>query len=258
MFISRPKYKLSQMSAPQWRVAVTRDDEIDAGLRNGLERAGFEVVVCPVMTEGPPPDPQRLESIARSLDRYDWIVCSSVRSVRAISAARGAPWPAGLKAAAVGPVTAGRMRDAGARNPIVGDTFNAAALWQALRFRDEWPDRRVVVTTVAGGRRDVIDGLRAAGAHVDELEAYSMRPIDVEELRQQWQSARPDAVLIGSASQARHLIDAVGTARLQDLHAIVAIGRTTLAAVEQSGLTAHIPDEATFASGIEKLRSMLR
>lgn len=215
-------------------------------------------MVCPIMVEGPPADSERLKTVSRNLDRYEWIVCSSVRSVRAISAARAAPWPAAVRTAAVGPITAAVMKDAGASDPVVGDSFNAKALWQALRSREAWRARRVLVATVPGGRRDLIDGLRSAGANVDEVEAYSMHPRDAGEIRRDWQAGRPDAVLIGSASQARHLIDAVGVAALSALKAIVVIGRTTRTALQDAGLVAVVPDEATFASGIEKLKSMAR
>lgn len=242
----------------RWRVALTRDEDIDAPLRQSLEDAGFIAVVCPVMVEGPAPDPDRLSAIAKSLEHYHWIICSSVRSVRAITAARGSIWPATVRGAAVGAVTAARMREAGVRDPIVGRTFNAAALWEALRPIDAWATRRVLVTTVAGGRRELIDGLRAEGGEVEELEAYSMRPRDPGELRLDWRAARPDAVLLASASQARHLIDSVGVQALRELSAIVAIGRTTTSVLTESGLSAHVPEEATLASGVEKLKSMLR
>lgn len=237
---------------------MTRDDEIDAPLRRNLEDAGFIAVVCPVMVEGPPPDPDRLNAIAQNLERYDWIVCSSVRSVRAITAARGSAWPGAVHTAAVGAITAARMREAGAADPVVGRTYNAGALWESLRPLDAWRSRRVLVATVAGGRRELIDGLRAEGAEVDEIEAYSMQPRDPDELRRDWQAACPDAVLLGSASQARHLIGSVGGPALRELSAIVAIGRTTMRVLAESGLSAQVPDEATFASAVEKLQSMLR
>lgn len=249
---------LQPMDGVRWRVAVTRDDEVDAALHRSIRDAGFEAVVCPVMVEGAAPEPERLAAIARSLETYDWIMCSSVRSVRAISAARGSAWPGTVNTAAVGAVTASVMREAGARDPIVGETFNANSLWQALQPRDAWPSRRVLVATVPGGRRDLIDGLRTAGATLEEVEAYSMRPRAADDVRADWQAGKPDAVLIGSASQARHLIDSVGVPALKSLKAIVAIGRTTEAALTNAGLTAHVPDEATFVSGIAKLQSMLR
>jgi len=130
-------------------------------------------------------------------------------------------------------------------------------LWETLRPLDSWSGRRVLVTTVAGGRRELIDGLRAAGALVTEIEAYTMTPRPAADIGRDWDRAEPDAVIIGSAETARQLIEAVGVDRLRDLKAIVPIGPTTAEALAKMGILAQPPDRATFADAIEKLKSLL-
>jgi uroporphyrinogen-III synthase len=257
MFFSRQEYMLQTMSdATAWRVAVTRDDIQDRSVADSLDAAGFIAVSCPVLVEGPAPDVDRLASAAANLDDYDWVICSSVRSVRALTLARGAAWPAAPRTAAVGAVTAAAMREAGAAEPIVADTFNARALWETLRSLDAWPGRRVLVTTVAGGRRDLIDALRIAGALVEEVEAYTMVPRSREAIREEWNLARPDAVILGSASTASHLIDAIGLSALSRLRAVVPIGPTTAAALASMGIDAEPPKQATFAAVVDALRAI--
>jgi len=164
------------MSVGRWRVAVTRDDKGEGSVSSALEHAGFIAISLPMLIEGPAPDHLRLEQVARDLESFDWIICASARAVRAISEARGARWPAQPRTAAVGPVTASAMRTAGASDPIVADTFTATALLDTLRSLDSWRDRRVLITTVSEGRRDLIEGLRSEGALVTELEgAHSLR-----------------------------------------------------------------------------------
>jgi uroporphyrinogen-III synthase len=239
-----------------WRVAVTHDD-IDGSVHAALEHAGFVAVDCPVMIEGNAPDQLALDTAARGLDEFDWVICSSVRSVRALSKARGgSKWPMRSRAAAVGAVTAQAMTAAGARQPVFADTFAAAALWDKLQRLDSWHCRKVLVATVAGGRRDLVDGLNAAGATVTEVEAYTMVARSADDLRRDWTGARPDAVIVGSAATAQTLIDAVGIDKLRALKAIVPIGPTTATVLSEKGITAEPPAQATFPSVVGKLVSL--
>jgi uroporphyrinogen-III synthase len=246
---------LDGVTAQSWRVAVTHDD-IDGSVPAGLEASGFIPVACPVKIEGPAADQPRLETLARSLDRYDWVICSSVRGVRALSKARGAPWPMQTRAAAVGAVTAQAMSAAGARQPIYADTFNVNALWEKLQRLASWHCRKVLVVTVAGGRRELIDGMIAAGASVTEVEAYTMSPRSADDIRKDWAEARPDAVILGSAETARHLVDAIGVEPMQQLRAVVPIGPTTASALRDLGIDAEPPKQATFAAAVMHLASL--
>lgn len=247
--------------AARWHVAVTRevtsDDEGDAVVRRALEDAGFVAISCPVIAEGPPPDPGRLVTIARNLEHYDWVICASVRAVKALSAARGGPWPRTTRTGAVGSVTAAAMREAGAAEPVVGEAFSAKSLWDTLQSQDHWPGRRVLTPTVAGGRRELIDALRTAGADVTEVEAYAIRPRPADEVRRCWSESHVDAVIIGSASTARRLIDAVGVDALRGLQAIIAIGPTTQAALTELALPSRLPREATFLAAVEALKTAI-
>jgi uroporphyrinogen-III synthase len=241
----------------RWRVAVTRDDKGEGSVSAALERAGCVPIAVPVLIEGPAPDPRRLHDLAAHLERFDWIICASVRAVGAIARARGSRWPSQPRTAAVGAVTAAAMRDAGSAEAIVADTFTAGALLEKLDGLDSWRDRTVLITTVAGGRRDLIDGLRARGASVTEIEPYTMTARPAGDIRHDWNTAAPDAVILGSAETARRLVDAVGLAPLRDLQAIVPIGPTTAAVLDGAGLRHALPDQATFASAVAKLISVL-
>lgn len=245
----------ARAAAPIWRVAVTHDD-IDRSVHAALERAAFVAVSCPVMIETAAPDRGRLDEAARKLHRYDMVICSSVRSVRALVAARGSKWPSGPRVAAVGSVTAAALVDAGAVDPVIADTFTAKALWQKLQTLGSWRGMDVLVATVEGGRRDLIDGLCAAGAKVTELEAYRMVPRSADHIRKDWNAARPDALLLGSAATAHVLIDALGAPALDALRAVVPIGPTTAAALAERGVLASPPPQATYPAVISKLVSL--
>ena len=252
----------ARSAPPVWRVAVTHDD-IDRSVHAALERAGFVAVSCPVMNEAAAPDPSRLASLARELQRFDMVICSSARSVRALVAARKSAraaateeegrWPRGPRVAAVGSVTAAALIEAGAVDPIVADTFTAKALWEKLQALGSWRGVDVLVATVEGGRRDLIDGLAAAGARVTELEAYRMVPRSAADIRGDWTAARPDVLILGSAATAHVLIDAIGLDAVRALRTVVPIGPTTAAALAEHGIAADPPGQATFPAVISKL-----
>ena len=226
-------------------------------MSSALEAAGFVAVPVPMLIEGPAPDARRLQQLARHLESFDWIICASARAVRAMSNARGSRWPAQPRTAAVGPATAAAMHDAGSSQPVVGDEFTARGLLATLVTIASWHGRNVLITTVAGGRRELIDGLRSRGANVTEIEPYTMTPRDYDAIRADWVAARPNAVILGSGDAALHLIDAVGLESLRDLEAIVPIGPTTAAALNGTGLHYELPDQATFAAAVAKLESLV-
>lgn len=252
-------------AAPHWRVAVTHDD-IDRSVHAALERAAFVAVSCPVMIEAAAPDRGRLDEAARKLRGYDLVICSSARSVRALMTARlssvalakeeGSKWPSGPRVAAVGSVTAAALIDAGAVDPVVADTFTAKALWEKLQALGSWRGMDVLVATVEGGRRDLIDGLLAVGAKVTELEAYRMLPRRADDIRKEWTAARPDALILGSAATVHVLIDAIGVPAIRRLRAVVPIGPTTAAALGERGFSVEPPAQATYAAAIERLISL--
>lgn len=244
---------LARSDAPPWRVAVTRDEPAERPLHAALEAAGFRPFPCPVMIEAPAPNRARLDAVARDLESYDWIICSSPRGVRALNAARGSPWPSRPRTAAVGSVTAAALIAAGTFAPVVADTFGAVALWTRLQPLEAWSEKRVLIVTVAGGRRELVDAIRGEGGTVDEVEAYAMVPRPPEDVRHDWALGRADALILASPSSVKHLLAAIGRPALDRLKAIVPIGHTTAAAIAAAGLHGDPPRQATFTAVVERL-----
>jgi uroporphyrinogen-III synthase len=246
------------LRAPRrWRVAVTRDEAADGPLSRALAAGEFEPWSCPVLVERPPADPEALARLATTLDSYDWVVCASVRSVRALAHGRTRPWPAGVRTAAVGAQTARALQDAGATPaPLAGDGDGADALWTRLRDADTWPGRRVLVATTPGGRRVLAEALAAAGAQVDEVETYQMEVRPTAAIVSDWRAAAPDAAVIASPRVAAVLVDVLGASALRDLRGVVAIGHTTASALTAASVPAAIADAADFAAGVRALAGL--
>lgn len=237
-----------------WRVAVTRDEPVDGPLSAALRGHGFVPIACPVLVATGPGDPAALVHAASRLGDYHWVVCASARGVAALQHARAEAWPAGLRTAAVGPVTAGALHAAGVEPPpVLVNDGGADALWTALASADAWPGRRVLVPTTPGGRAVLARQLRAAGANVDEVEAYRMMPRDTDAIASDWRAARPGAVIVASPRVAHLLVAAVGVGALTALHAVVAIGTTTAGALRDLGCACTIASATTFSSAVTAL-----
>lgn len=246
-----------------WRVLVTREEGADGPLSRALENEGFVPVVCPLMTEQPPGDMAAVERMATELEQYDWVMCSSARSVRALVRARsGKPWPKGLKSAAVGEQTAESLLAMGADpKPVVARTAGAESLWIELKDRDAWLGKRVLIPTVRGGRPDLIRSLVAAGARVDDVEAYRMLPLPRHEVAERFALAEPDAVVLASPSVAHALFEAIGLAPFGMLRAVVAIGDTTAEALRAHGIEPIVPNRTGLvhvAKELSRLREAQR
>lgn len=234
------------------RVATTSDDDRADVLAASLRALGLTPVACPVLIETPPADPTMLAEAARSLDGRAWVIVASVRAVRALTAARGRPWPAGVRTAAVGPATAQALRDAGVTTPVLtAPTAGAEALWDALSGLS-WRGCDALVPTTPGGRTLLADRLRAAGAAVDEVEAYRMEPRPGLAIARDWTAATPEAVVLASAGAAGALVAAIGAEALGAVR-VVAIGATTAAALAAAGVRCESPAQASFEAAARLL-----
>jgi uroporphyrinogen-III synthase len=230
-----------------WRVAVTRDEDSDGPLGQALRRYGFVPIGCAVVEERPPHDSSALLAAAATLQDFDWVIVSSARAVRAIASLVASTWPPGVRTAAVGMRTASLLLDYGADPPpVVADVAGAEALWERLESLDDWRHKRVLVPTVRGGRRTLIEALAREGAVVSEVEAYRMVPVPSDRIREAWHRGRPHAAVLASPSAARTLVTAIGVPALAALHAIVTIGQTTAAAVREAGLQPSVPSAPAF------------
>jgi len=236
------------MTPTRWRVAVTRDEGESGPLSAALRAEGFDARLCPVFDERPPTNLSPLLNAAAHLDEFDWVICASARAVRAIVETRQRPWPSAVRTAAVGGGTATALADAGAVRPFVAGDAGARALWAALATEDRWMGRRVLIPTVKGGREELIDGLRAAGAAVTVVEAYAMEPRAIGEIAATWQAIEPRGAIVVSPSVASRLTEAVGTAALQTLDTVVAMGATTAASLGTLGVRCTMPPAADFPS----------
>ena len=219
-------------------VAVTRARAQSSGLAARLRSLGAAVVEAPAIRIEP------IEGPAPELERYDLVCLTSPNGVRLLferllAAGRDARALAGPTVAAIGPGTAGALREHGVIADLVPGRSTAEGLLDALAgwsAKHEGGPGRALVARAAEARDVLPQGLRERGAEVDVLALYETvaEPLDDGTLA----AARAaDYVTFTSSSTVRFFLDAAGgEAGLSEGTRVVSIGPVTSATLRDHGL----------------------
>jgi uroporphyrinogen-III synthase len=221
------------------RVVVTRPREHAEPLVDGLERLGARVSVVPLIAVEPIEDGGELRRLVER-GGYEWIVFTSANAVRAAGPAVGR---AAAKTAAVGPVTAGALREVGVEPAFVPERFAAREIADGL---EPLAGARVLLPQSEIAEPSFADGLRDRGAAVDVVDAYRTvsREPTVEERAE---LDRADAILLASGSAARSLAAAASPAART---VVVCIGPSTAEAARAAGLRVDLVAEDATGEGM--------
>jgi uroporphyrinogen III methyltransferase/synthase len=251
------------------RVLVTRTRRQAGVLSEALAGAGAEPIELAAIEIEPRTEPAAVQAGVEALQRgaYAWAVFTSANGVEAFF---GHLRERGLDArafgstmvAAIGPGTAEALAGAGIAAEVVPEDFLAEGLLWALA-EHELAGRRVLVARAEGARRELIEGLEALGARVDELILYRAavpREPDGEGLRR-LRADEVDIVTFASSSAVRNLVEMLG-GEVEPLRGplIACIGPVTAQAAEEAGLTVGLVSEEHTIPGLvraleEKYRS---
>jgi uroporphyrinogen-III synthase len=194
------------------RVLVTRALHQAGKFSKEMRALGAEPVEVPVLEIIPPESYAPLDDALRHLDRYDWLILTSINTLREVSArcARFGVNPAnaeGLNVAAVGSATAEAARHFGFRVEVVPEAYVAESLLESLQGRVA--GKRVLLPRAAIARDVIPDALRAAGAKMDVVDAYrNVLPEAAPEQLRHALAERIDAATFTSSSSATHLAEA--------------------------------------------------
>ena len=221
------------------RVVVTRPREHAGPLVGGLERLGAVVSVVPLIAVELLEDGGELRQLVER-GGYEWIVFTSANAVRAAGPALGR---AAARTAAVGPVTAGALREVGVEPAFVPDRFAAREIADGL---EPLAGARVLLPQSEIAEPSFADGLRDRGAAVDVVDAYrtvSREPTAEERAELE----RADAILLASGSAARSLADAAAPA---ERTVVVCIGPSTAEVARAAGLRVDLVAEDATGEGM--------
>ena len=214
------------------RVVVTRPREQAGSLVEMLRELGAEPVEFPVIQIGPASDYGPLDRAIEELEKYDWLIFTSVngvsaffqrldRSKRDVRAIRG-------KLAAIGPATRDALEQAHLKVDEMGDEYVAESLAASIA-KHSVRGARILLVRAAEAREVLPETLRARAADVDVVEGYrtSATP-DLEERALELEAHPPDWITFTSSSTVDHFFAAVDASKVSQSR-IASIGPVTSA-----------------------------
>ena len=231
------------------RVLVGRARHQASALSAELRKRGAQVLEIPFLEIRKPRSFARLDRALRNIEKYDWLILTSVNGVDAL-------WQritrlkvskrklAHLKVAAIGPATRKAIETRGLSVNVVPEEYVAESVVRSLRKQVH--GKRVLLVRAKVARDVIPRELRKAGANVDVVEAYET--VVPQSSRNRLRAAfrgqhRPSIVTFTSSSSAKNFVALLGKnkSQLQGVK-LASIGPVTTATLRELGL--HVDVEA--------------
>jgi uroporphyrinogen-III synthase len=240
-------------------VLVTRPVQQARELCALIERAGGSAHPLPVIEIAAPRDPQALEDLLASIERFDIAIFVSSNAVhRACAALAARGWPVSLRLAAVGRGSAAALAEHGLRTHLRPPLDFSSEGLLALDELQRVAGQRVIIFRGEGGRELLADTLRARGAEVVYAEVYRrvLPPAGHVELQRIATTLYIDTIVVTSNEGLHNLYQLAGEAQrrwLLDRQLIVISARTARLAGElgfrhPARVAAEASDEGLFAA----------
>jgi uroporphyrinogen III methyltransferase/synthase len=226
------------------RILVTRARDQASELSRRLVELGAEPIEFPTIRITPLDDYAQLDAaLAR---KYDWVIFTSVNGVRFVwerltMLGRDARVFANTRLGAIGPATADELARRGLRADFVPREYVAEAIVEQI---GDVMGQRILLPRADIVREALAQGLRARGAHVDDVAAYRTIPTDANDprardIRAQLERGEIDAITFTSSSTVRGLINCQLPIENCQL-TIACIGPVTAHTARESGLRVDI------------------
>lgn len=193
------------------RIWVTRPTNQSARLLGLLAGAGLVPVALPLLEIAPPADPAPLREALANLARFDLAIFVSPSALEMTLAQLPSGWPDALPVAVIGPGSVRLAGSLGLRKLLSPPSqFDSEGLL-ALPELQQLAGQRIVIFRGSGGRDLLPDGLRARGAEVHLISAYSRKPpaFDAQRIAAELGQGC-DGVIISSSEAAQHLFGLAG------------------------------------------------
>jgi uroporphyrinogen III methyltransferase/synthase len=247
------------------RIVVTRAREQASDFLNRLSELGAACIEFPTIEVIPPSSWDALDEALRSLERYRWLLFTSVNGVkyffqRLETLGKDVRDLKGIQIGAIGPKTAASLQAKGIAPDLVPPEYRAESVVEALRGRA--PGGCAILLPRASQARDVLPReLERMGARVDVVETYRT-------VKPEGDKARVQAMLKGglihmvtftSSSTVTNFVDMFKPAAdallaWMENVAVACIGPVTAQTAESKGLKVGlVPSEYTTASLTEAI-----
>jgi uroporphyrinogen III methyltransferase/synthase len=229
------------------RILVTRARQQASRLSRLLAERGSEPVELPAIRIEPARDDAGLRRAVAGLDRYQWVVFTSVNGVavffRALQqAGKDSRALHGISVGAIGPATAAALGEKGIVPEFVPDVYTTEGIVEGLKQFDIFGRRFLLPRT------DIADetlgrAIEELGGEVEEVTAYRTSPAteSLKKTRELLDSKQIDVITFTSSSTVTNLMAALGKeSAIADGVIIASIGPKTTATAVRAGLKVHI------------------
>ncbi len=154
------------------RILVTRPRVQADSFADGLKTAGFEPIYFPVIEIHSIEDNSKLDQALKNINKYDWIVFTSVNGVEFVfeKLKQFSPIP---RVAAIGPKTAEALKARGVTPDFVPEEYVAEAILPGLgNLRGKW----VLLPRAEIARKALPEAIANAGGIAHEIAVYKTLP----------------------------------------------------------------------------------
>ena len=239
------------------RVLVTRSAEQAGELAALVRGAGGVPVLFPTIRLVPPEDPGPLDREIGRLASFDWVLFTSANAARFFrerAARLGNPsWPAGVRAASVGPGTARVLEFLGIPVRLTSETHTGEGLFEALKPHGV-AGKRFLLPRAEEGRETLPELLAQGGGEVVAVVAYRNGRADRDDTTAEEIVAHPpDLCTFASPSAFRNLFALLGEEKAREMlrrSRIAVIGEVTRRAVERREFRVDIVPETYTLKGM--------
>lgn len=171
------------------KVLITRPRAQADDFAEKLRAAGFEPIFFPVIEIQPIENNIELEKAIRNIEKYAWIVFTSVNAVDAVfsppSSLRDTPpifgenarRRRGVRVAAIGPKTAEALRKHNLEPDFIPDEYVGEAIMSGLGdVKDKW----ILLPRAEIARKELPEAISEAGGIAHEIVVYRTLPANVD------------------------------------------------------------------------------
>ena len=162
------------------KVLITRPRAQADDFADKLRSAGFEPIFFPVIEIQPIENNIELENAIRNIEKYAWLVFTSVNAVEVVFSLTPTPLPMGegqgVRVAAIGPKTAEALRKRNIEPDFIPDEYIAEAIMPGLgNLKGKW----ILLPRAEIARAELPEAISKAGGIAHEIVVYRTLPAEV-------------------------------------------------------------------------------
>jgi uroporphyrinogen III methyltransferase/synthase len=230
------------------RIVVTRPRTQAGQLSRRLSDLGAEVIEFPTIAIEPPVDYAPMDRAIAQLNRYDWLFFTSINGVQSFfdrlrHFGNDSQDLEHLKVVAIGPETAGCLKDEGVHVYLVPSKYQAEGILECLDST-EIRGGQILMPRAAKAREILPETLRQWGAIVDVVQAYrTVLPQDSQFAWRQLSEKQIDVITFTSSSTVENfmgLVEGEDLKRISQGIIFACIGPITARTARDCGLRVDI------------------